>query len=211
MRKTILISLVIILISFIISIYLYPRMPEQMASHWNINGNVDGYSSRFIALFIIPMISLVLLLIFAIIPKVDPLKKNIKEFIHYYEFFILILIIFLFYLYILTIFWNFGLRFNFISVLAPAFAILFYYIAILLEKSKRNWFIGIRTPWTLSNDKVWDKTHKLASILYKISAFICLIAIFFQKYALLFIIAPIIIFSIYLVIYSYTEYKKLKK
>jgi len=211
MKKYLLTALIIVIISFILSIYLYQKMPEQMASHWNIKGDVDNYSSRFITLFIIPIMSLILLFVLSIIPKIDPLKKNIKEFRNYYDFFILILIVFLFYLYILTILWNLGLRFNFISVLAPAFAILFYYIAILLKKSKRNWFIGIRTPWTLSSDKIWDKTHKLGSILYKISGVICLISIFFQKYALFFIIAPIIIFSIYLVIYSYTEYKKINK
>jgi uncharacterized membrane protein len=95
-----------------------------------------------------------------------------------------------------------------ITFLSPAFAILFYYTGILIENAKRNWFIGIRTPWTMSSDKVWDKTHKVGGKLYKIAGVVTLLAIFFETYAIYIIVVPLIMVSIYTVVYSYFEYQK---
>ncbi len=207
-RKNEIIILGIILFSFLFGIYLYPQMPEKIASHWNVQGQVDGYMSKFWGLFLMPLISAGLFLLFIAIPKIDPLKTNIEKFRKYYDGFITLVIIFLFYLYLLTIFWNMGIRFDIIQLLAPAFGILFYYCGILIENAKRNWFIGIRTPWTLSNDAVWDKTHKIGGKLFKISGIVVLFGIFFRNYALFFILVPVILVAIYTIIYSYVEYQK---
>jgi len=106
MRKINIIALGIILISFLLGIYLYPSMPEQMASHWNAQGEVDDYMSKFWALFLMPLMSLGLLLLFLVIPKIDPLKQNIEKFRKYFDGFIVLMLGFLFYVYLLTIFWN---------------------------------------------------------------------------------------------------------
>lgn len=207
-RKTTIISLLIILISFIIGIYLYPQMDDLMASHWNAEGEVDGYMPKFWGLFLMPFVSIGLLLLFILVPKIDPLKANIKKFRKYFNIFIVIIFLFFFYVYILTILWSLGMRFNMVYPLIPAFTILFYYVGILVEKAKRNWFIGIRTPWTLSSDKVWEKTHKIGGKLFKAVGIIALFGILFGKYAMLFLVIPIILVSCYTVAYSYFEYQK---
>lgn len=183
-------------------------MPEKIASHWNAQGQVDGYMSKFWGLFSMPFMSVGFFLLFILIPKIDPLKTNISKFRNYYDVFVLLTIVFLLYLYLLTIFWNLGLRFSMIQFLVPAFGILFYYCGILIENAKRNWSIGIRTPWTLSNDKVWDKTHKIGGKLFKIVGVIALLGIFFQSYALFFVLVPVISVAIYTAIYSYFEYQR---
>jgi len=211
MKKTLLAALAIIVISFAIGIYFYPQMPDKMASHWNAQGSVDGYSSKFIGLFLMPIISLAMLLLFLVIPYMDPLQHNIKKFRNYFDTFILITFIFLFYLYILTLVWSFGFFFNMTLFLIPAFALLFFYAGVLIEKAKRNFFIGIRTPWTLTNEKVWNDTHKLGGKLYKIAAVISLLGLFFQKYAFLIMIVPILFVSLYAVVYSYVDFQKQKQ
>jgi len=212
MRKTMIFAWLIVLASFALAIYFYPQMPEIVASHWDANGNVNGYMSKFWGLFLMPIIATVMLLFFVLIPKLDPLKKNIEKFRKDYDGFILIIILFLFYIYMLTILWNIDYRFNIGQMLAPAFAVLFYYMGVLVENAKRNWFIGIRTPWTLSNDKVWDKTHKLGGKLFNISGAIAFIGVFLSNYlSFLVVIVPVILFSIYSIIYSYIEYKKIVK
>ena len=143
LRKSEIISLLIIMISFIIGISFYSLLPDKVASHWNAKGEVDGYMSKFGGLFLMPVISLVLLLLFIIIPKIDPLKHNIENFRKYFDGFIVLMMLFLFYLYILTILWNIGVRFNFVHLLVPIFSIFFYYCGILIQKAQRNWFIGI--------------------------------------------------------------------
>ncbi|MCD6107872.1 MAG: SdpI family protein [Thermoplasmata archaeon] len=208
MRKSGIIVLGVILLSFIIGIYFYPQMPEKIASHWNAQGQVDGYMSKFWGLFLMPLLSMMLFLLFIAIPKIDPLKHNIEKFREYYDGFVVLIIVYLFYVYLLTIFWNIGIRFSMVQPLAPAMGILFYYIGILIENAKRNWFIGIRTPWTLSSEKVWEKTHKIGGKLFKIAGIIAFIGVFFQRYVLFFILVPIILVAAYTIVYSYFEYQK---
>lgn len=211
MEKTTIFILLIILVSFAAGVYFYPKMPDQMAAHWNSQGQVDSYISKFWGLFIMPLVSLGILLLFLLIPKIDPLKKNIAKFRKYFDLFILLIVIFLLYIHSLSIAWNLGYRFDMGQMILPAIAILFFYIGILLKRAKRNWFIGIRTPWTLSNDIVWQKTHQLASRLFKLLAFVILLGLFFSKYLLWFILLPVIVVALYLIIYSYLEYQKQKK
>lgn len=210
MKKTTIFALFIVILSFVIAIYFYPSFPEQVASHWNSQGNVNGYMGKFFGLFLMPIILVAILLLFLVIPKLDPLKNNVKKFEKYFDGFIVLILLFLFYIYILTILWNLNVKFNMTQMMLPALGILFFYCGILIENAKRNWFIGIRTPWTLSSDKVWDATHKLGGKLFKIAGVLAFIGLFFQKYALLLFIVPILAFSLYLVVYSYLKYKEYK-
>lgn len=201
----------IIVLSFIIGIASYNSLPSTLASHWGSNGNVNGYIPKFWALFLLPLISLGMLLLFYFIPRIDPLKKNYEKFRKYFDSFIFVIILFLFYIYLLTILWNFHVLFNMTTALIPALGFLFIYIGAILRNIKRNWFIGIRTPWTISSDKVWDKTHRLGSILFQISGIIMILGIFFDDFIVYFILVPIIVSAVALVVYSYLEYRKLEK
>jgi len=200
--------LLIVLVSFAVCIYFYPQMPEAMVSHWNAQGNPDGYMPKFWGLFMVPFITIVMAVFFLLIPKIDPLKSNIEKFRNYFDNFVLLIVLFMFYIHALTIFWNLGIKFNLIQFLVPALGILFYYCGILVEKAKRNFFIGIRTPWTLSSDSVWDKTHKLGGKLFKAAGVVALLGIFIQKYAFFIFLFSIIFASVYSVVYSYFEYRK---
>ena len=208
MRKSEIIIIGIVLISFAIGIYVSPEMPQKIASHWNSQGEVNGYMSKFWGIFLMPIISVGLFLLFVIIPRIDPYKSNIEKFRKYYDNFILLIIVFLFYIYLLTIFWNMGFRFNMITLLSPAIGILFYYSGVLIENAKMNYFIGIRTPWTLSSEKVWDKTHKIGGKLFKIAGIIAILGILFQSYAIFLILVPMLLSAIYSVVFSYIEYQK---
>jgi len=208
MKKSYLVIIVLILISFGLGIYLYPQMPDEMASHWNIKGEADGYMSKFWGLFLMPIILLGLFLLFILIPKIDPLKANIAKFRKYFDGFMVLIMVFLFYIYLLSIAWNLGKRFDMSQMMVPALGILFYYCGILVENAKRNWFIGIRTPWTLSSEKVWEKTHKIGGKLFKVTGLIILLGIFFPNYAFYFILVPVLLAAFYTITYSYFEYQK---
>ena len=88
------------------------------------------------------------------------------------------------------------------------FGILFTYIGFLLENAKRNWFVGIRTPWTLSSERVWEKTHKIGGKLFKLAGIASFAGFFFQDYALYFILIPVFAVAIYSFVYSYFEYQR---
>lgn len=204
--------IIIILLSILAGIYYYPLLPEKVASHWNASGQVDGYMTQFWGTFLMPLIMLFLYLLLVIVPSFDPKKENIKKFEGYYNNFIFIIVLFFAYLYGLTIYWNLGHVFNFTIYLVPAFAVLFFYIGHMISKAEQNWTIGIRTPWTLSNKVVWDKTHKVGGNLFKLSAVISLLGFVWTNAAFLLVIGPVILTAIFIYIYSYilfrTELKK---
>ena len=109
---------------------------------------------------------------------------------------------------IFVIMWNLGIKLNVSIVMSVGIAILFYYAGVLIEKSKRNYFIGIRTPWTLASDKVWDKTHRLGGKLFKVDTLLALVGILFPPYTFYFVLVPVLTSAIWTIIYSYLEFKK---
>ena len=211
MRSSYIISLIIILASFLISIYFYPQMPDKLASHWNAQGEVNGYLSKGIGLFLMPVISIILLAVFVIVPKIDPLRANIEKFREYFDTFVLGIVIFMFYIYMLTIMWNLGVTFNMTLLIIPPIGLIFFCAGVLAENSEMNWFIGIRTPWTLSDERVWKKTNRLGGKIFKVSGIIAILSILIPGYEVFLVIVPVIIGSIYLVIYSYYQYMRLNR
>jgi uncharacterized membrane protein len=198
----------LILASFLLGAYFYPIMPDRVASHWNASGSVNGYMPKLVGLFLMPVISTILFLAFLVIPRIDPLKGNIAKFRSYFDLFILLLFGFLFYLHTLTIAWNLGYKFNIVQLMAPAIGLLIYYAGVLTENAKQNWFIGVRTPWTLSSVMVWNRTNRLAGKLFKAAGVLAMLGAVFPDRAILFILVPVIVAGIYPLIYSYQEYQR---
>ena len=211
MKITGLAVLFLVLLPFALSIYYYQQMPEKMVVHWNISGQANGYMSKFWGIFLAPFIISGMAVLFMVIPKIDPLKSNVKEFIGYYHGFVILILLFMLSVHYYVILWNLGIFISSMFVFPLGIGILFFYLGILLEKCKRNWFIGIRTPWTLSSDIVWNKTHKIGGKLFKIAAIISLFGLLVPDYAFFLVLIPIISVSIFTVFYSYMEYQKLPK
>ena len=208
MKISDILMLALLVISFLIAWYFYPALPDQIASHWNVHGEVDGYLSKFLALFLTPFALVSLSAIFLLIPRIDPLKDNIAKFRRYYDGFFILFFVFLIFLQLYIVYWNLGHRIAPGFVISVGLGLLFYYIGILCEHTKRNWFIGIRTPWTLSSDKVWEKTNKLGGILLKITGMITFVGILFQTMMLYFILVPFGVTVVVVVFYSYVEFKR---
>ncbi len=209
MRKSNIASLSVIMLQFLVGIYFYRLLPEQMAIHWNFRGVADGYCSKFLGLFLLPLISVCSSFMFLGIPRIDPLKYNIERFRKHYEGLVFALLLLMLYLDCFVISWNLGLRFSMFQVLAPALGILFYYLGVVMENAKRNWFVGIRTPWTLSNEKVWDKTHRLGGRLFKIiGVLVAILGFVFEQCAVFLILSLVLICVVYTTVYSYFEYRR---
>ncbi|HEU0297126.1 MAG TPA: SdpI family protein [Anaerolineales bacterium] len=209
-RTTTIIVLVLIIGATIAGLLLWNQLPEQMASHWNQNDQVDGYMSRFWGAFMMPLMTLGLFLLFLVIPAIDPLKANIAKFRGVFNLFIVFIIGFMLYIHALTLLWSLGYTgFGMSKAMLPAMGILLILVGYLMRQSKRNWFIGIRTPWTLSSDYVWDKTHQLGAILFVASGVLAFIGGFFGgMVAFWLFFVPLMGSALFLVVYSYVLYQR---
>jgi len=208
-KTTSIITLALIALALLAGAVLWNKLPDQMASHWNVNDQVDGYTSKLLGVFLMPLITLGMFALFLVVPNIDPLKANIAKFRESFNLFIVLIVAFMLYIHGLTLAWSLGHQdFKMSGAILPFIGILFIAIGFMLRKAKRNFFIGIRTPWTLSSDNVWDKTHQLGSILFMVSgAFAIIGGVFGGMAAFWLMFVSLIGSSLFLVVYSYLLYR----
>lgn len=211
-RTTIITVTILIIVSTLAGIFLWNQLPDPMASHWGVDDQVNGTMSKFWGVFLMPIITLVMLLMFLVIPSIDPLKANIAQFREYFNTFIVLIVGFMVYIYGLTLVWNLGnTSFRMSAAMLPAMGLLFVFAGVMIGKAKRNYFIGIRTPWTLSSDKVWDETHRVGGKLFIASGLLALLGALFPNFAIWFIMVPILGTSLFTVFYSYYLFQRESK
>ncbi len=212
-RTTIIIASILIVLATLVGIALWPRLPDPMASHWDTNDQVNGYMSKFWGVFLMPLMTAGLVLFFLAIPKIDPLRANIAAFRDVFNLFIVLFTGFMVYIYILTLLWNLGYTgFNMSEAMLPALGVLFFFTGYLMRKAKRNFFIGIRTPWTLSSDRVWDETHRVGSVLFMIAGVLAFLGSFIGGVtAVWFILVPTMASALVTLVYSYVLYQRESK
>lgn len=208
-RNTSIIVLILIVISIVAGVLLWNQLPDQMASHWNANDQVDGYMPKFWGVFMMPLIVLGMYVLFLVIPGIDPLRANIAQFRGAFNLFIVLISVFMLYIHGLTLAWSLGYQdFKMSAAMLPFMGVLFIFIGYMLRQAKRNFFIGIRTPWTLSSDTVWEKTHQLGSILFMVSGVLAIIGSFLGgELAFWLFFVPLMGSALFLVIYSYILYR----
>jgi uncharacterized membrane protein len=164
--------------------------------------------STFWGLFLIPFIMTGFVALLAVVPRIDPHKKNYEKFGNYYDGFILLFTLFLLAIQVQIILWSFGYQISPNLTFPILIGILFIYLGFLLDHAEQNWFVGIRTPWTLSSKSVWKKTHELGGKLFKIAGIISFFGIFAGIYALWFVLVPALAVAVITVAYSYYEFQR---
>ena len=196
------------ILTAVMTLVVYPMMPSDVASHWNAAGELNGTMSKFWGLLLIPLIMYGFCALLLVLPHIDPLRNNYQKFQNYYDGFILIFAAFLFSIQLQIILWGLGIFISPNLTMPVMIGILFIYIGFLIEHAEPNWFVGIRTPWTMSSDSVWRKTHEKGATLFKLAGVVSMIGILAGMYAWLFILIPVIAVALYTVLYSYIEFKK---
>jgi uncharacterized membrane protein len=207
-QKTLIVVIVLVLISVAASLIALPRLPEMVPSHWNAAGEIDGYASRTFSLIFMPAVTLGLGLFMLYLPQIDPLRANVDKFRVAYNWTVIGFCAYMLYIHILTLLAGLGVRFNMTSMMLPAMGLLFIGLGFVIDRAKRNWFIGIRTPWTLMSDSVWQKTHRLGGLLFKIGGAVTAVVAFFPGEAGIWIMLVALLGAGFVpVIYSYFAYR----
>ena len=179
-----------------------------MPSHWNAAGQVDGYTSKFWGVFLMPIITIVLVGFFLIIPQIDPLKANIAKFRGAFNWFIVAFVAYMLYIHALTLAASLGFQFNMTIMLLPVVGLLFIGIGYMMRQAKRNFFIGIRTPWTLSSETVWDETHKLGAKMFMFGGAVTIVSAFLGENGIWLMLATILVVAFVPIIYSYILWRR---
>ena len=200
-------NLGLVVLAVLVGLLVYSRLPGEVASHWDIEGNVNGYMSRFWGVFLMPMVMAGMVLLLWGLPEIDPLKGNIDKFRVDYNNFIVVMGIYFFFIHILTLLVNLGVVLDLNRFVIPAMGLFVFFLGGLLGKARRNWFVGIRTPWTLSSEQVWDKTHHLGGILFKIAGVVILLGVFFPKANIWLLLGAILLPVFVLIGYSFLEFR----
>lgn len=210
-RHRLAIALGFVLGAAALSVFAEPSLPDELVTNWDAAGEPDGTMPTTQAIWLFPALMGGLLVLFAIIPRIDPLSENIVAFRPYYDWFVVVFSAFLFVLHAGILAFNLGYEFPFLSLILVGVALLLYYAGVVLDHAKRNWFVGIRTPWTLSNDVVWDRTHALGATLFKLTAVATLFGVVFAEYGIYFLLVPLLATVIITTAYSYYLYERIEQ
>ncbi|HMN59236.1 MAG TPA: SdpI family protein, partial [Anaerolinea sp.] len=171
-------------------------------------GKSDGSLPPTPSLILMPAMILGVGLLLLYIPQIDPLRANVDRFRGSYNWIIIGMSAFMLFMHVLTLLAGLGVQFNILYLMIPAMALLFIGMGFVVERAKPNWFIGIRTPWTLSSPTVWEKTHRLGGLLFKISGVLMLLGLLFPpEVGFYFGLVPLMVSAFGSVIYSYIAYR----
>uniref|UniRef100_A0A7C3MIP2 SdpI family protein n=1 Tax=Dictyoglomus thermophilum TaxID=14 RepID=A0A7C3MIP2_DICTH len=205
--------IILITLMFIIGIFFYPYFPEKIPMHWNFKGEIDRYGSKFEGLFGIPLMSLGFYLLFLVLPYLDPKKENYQKFEKVYQIIKYAYIFFLFTLQMAIIIVTLGGPKDLIPKITPTLVgLLFIILGNYMPRIKPNWFVGIRTPWTLSNEKVWKRTHRFGGYISIIGGVPIIFTGFLPPLMnLIILILSILLIVLGTTLYSFILYQKLER
>jgi uncharacterized membrane protein len=156
------------------AVLVYPHLPPQVPGHWNIHGEVDKYYPRAFGAFFPPLLAIGMYILLLITPVLDPKRDNYMRFPKAYAAVRWVLVIFFGILYVATIMVSLGYNLNISLIVKALVAILLLVIGNFMGQFRHNYFVGIKTPWTLNNEEVWQRTHRLGGKIWVIGGLVCL-------------------------------------
>ena len=202
--KLLILTSILTLLPVLAGVVLWNQLPEQMPTHWNAAGEVDGWSSKPFAVFGLPLILVAAQWLCVLATTTDPKRQNHSEKIYHLVFWLVpVLSIVLHAVTYLTVL-GVGVR---IEMVMPIFmGLLFVIIGNYLPKCKQSYTIGIKIPWTLNNEENWNKTHRLAGWVWVIGGIAIMLTGFFGGFVAFFVITLVMV--LVPAIYSYLLHRK---
>lgn len=206
-KGTLLLTSAILLLPVVVGLILWNKLPEQVPMHWNMVGEVDGWGSKAMLVFALPLFLLGIQWIGALITSLDPKNKDIHgkplKLALWICPFISLLVNTLVYAKIL------GYDISVEIIMPLLMGLMFMVIGNLLPKCKRNYTLGIKLPWTLNDDENWNKTHRFAGKLWVVGGALIMATAVFGSFILFFVAT--IVMVLVPTVYSYLLYRRKKK
>ncbi len=179
--KTEAISFTMVIASIVTSLITYNKLPKQVISHWNFSGTPDGWASREFHSMLFPAIITGMYVLFLFLPSLDPKKDRYQDFIKVYNLFRTVFLVVFYLIFLLATLANLGYSISIAKTVPLIIGLLMMLIGNYMGKIKNNWFMGIRTPWTLSSENVWNKTHRLGGWMFVLFGLIMIATPYLNK------------------------------
>jgi uncharacterized membrane protein len=203
-------GLIMVAVAFAATGILYSSLPDPMPSHWNAAGEVDGTMALPWGALIFPLVMLGLWLLFLALPAISPRGFRMSRFMGVYATIINTLLAFLLLIAGVVLAASLGHAVDISRIVPIGVGVLFVVIGNYLGKTTRNFFLGIRTPWTLASDEVWRRTHRLAGWLFVLAGLtIAATGVFNVIWVWLFV-GVVLTAALVPVVYSFLVYRRLE-
>jgi immunity protein, SdpI family len=212
-RFYVILSVILTAAALAASLILYPQLPAKIPIHWNIHGQIDGYGDKAWAAFLMPAILAGLLLLFAVLPWLSPKPFAVDSFRDTYWFIALAITGGMAFIHGLMLWAAVAGPIDITRALLAGLLLIFGLIGNVMGKVRRNFWMGVRTPWTLANERVWNDTHRLAGRLFVAAAVLGLPLLLLplpQTAIAIAIFILIMIAALWPAIYSLILYKRLE-
>lgn len=172
-------GLALLLAALAFGLWALPHLPPRVASHWNMAGEADGTMPRAVAAVFLPLFGIVLGLVFAFLPRADPRREGL---LHGGVWWTLgnAVLAFLAVVHVAVLGFSLGWPIPMSAVALAAAGLLFILLGFLMPQMQPNWFMGIRTPWTLTSDTVWRRTHALGGRVFAAAGAVLVVLAFLQ-------------------------------
>ena len=210
-RHGLLWSALLIVVMLAISAYAWVRLPAgvTMPTHWGLDGQPDGYSGKTVGLLMLPLTAVLVALLFLLITRIEPRQKNLRLSARAYTIIVVASLGLLVVLHGLLVATALGAHLDVTLLLSLGLGALFLIIGNYLGKLRSNFFAGIRTPWTLSSDLSWDRTHRFGGKLFMLLGVILLLALFRHDSCLFYMLlmGELLLLLVMLSVYSYTVWR----
>ncbi|RXZ00481.1 SdpI family protein [Fictibacillus sp. S7] len=201
--------ILIILAAAAIWLVFYSQLPSQLPIHWGPNGEVDGYAAKFSAMAMSLGLLIFVYLSLYSLPKIDPKRENYKKFSRSYSAINYCLMALFFVINLMIIGSGLGYSPSMKLIMPIILGCLFIILGNYMQQVKQNWFFGIKTPWTLSDEEVWKKTHRFSAKLFFATGIIIILSLLAPSEWRSYLIFPVIVVSSLLSIASsYYFFKK---
>ena len=193
---------------FVLAAVMWPSAPDQIPANWGLSGEPSRYGGKFEGLLLLPLITLSVYLLMLVLPKLDPRRDNYALFEGAYAVIRVSVVVFQALIYGFILLWVRGVELDVTVVVPVLVGGLLVVLGNLLGKVRPNWFVGIKTPWTLSSRRSWVKTHRMAGWTFVLLglAFVCL-GLANPAWALPALVAATVGSLLWLVVYSYLVWR----
>ncbi|HEV8702926.1 MAG TPA: DUF1648 domain-containing protein [Candidatus Polarisedimenticolia bacterium] len=190
------------------SLVFYPQLPETIPMHWDLNGQVDGYGPKAVALFLMPALMVGMIGLFRILQWLSPRHFEVDSFRATYLYIMVLVVAFFAYVHGAIVWSARSDAADPVRILFGGIFLLLAFLGNVLGRVRRNFWIGVRTPWTLASERVWNDTHRLAARLFFAVGLLGAVAVFLGVP----FVAALVVFSTGIlvpVVYSLVLYKRL--